>query len=132
MNYLHKRGIVHRNIRTGNILFSELGKLNLKLIDFDVAGTKTIETVMIYGGKGGLHGPYYCAPEIFNNEASDRSDIWSAGVVLYFLLYGCLPFDGAFDDAIDRIKRGRFDLDRAGAAVSHEAKDLIRLMFSVN
>jgi hypothetical protein len=49
-NYLHKRGVVHRNIRTGNVLFSEPGKLDCKLIDFDAAGTKTIEAVRIYGG----------------------------------------------------------------------------------
>lgn len=48
--YLHKKGITHRNIRTGNILFTEEGKLNLKLIDFDVAGTKTMEAVQLYGG----------------------------------------------------------------------------------
>ena len=110
--YLHKKGIVHRNIRTGNILFTEQGKLSLKVIDFDVAGTKTLETVQIYGGKGGLHGPYYCAPEIFDNDYSDRSDIWSTGVVLYFLLFGQLPFDGgSFEDTIVNIKKGKYDLD---------------------
>lgn len=38
--YLHTKGIVHRNIRAGNILLNEVGKLNLKLIDFDFAGVK--------------------------------------------------------------------------------------------
>eukprot|EP00347_Sterkiella_histriomuscorum_P012801 403367176 len=135
--YLNSKGIVHRNIRTGNILFTENGKLNLKLIDFDVAGTKTMETVQIYGGKGGLHGPYYCAPEIFKNEFSDKSDVWSTGVVLYFLLFGKLPFDGwSFEDTIETIKRGIFDLDseknKHGQSLSHEVRDLIRKMFIVD
>jgi len=38
--YLHSKGIVHRNIRPGNILMAEPGSLNLKLIDFDFAGIK--------------------------------------------------------------------------------------------
>ena len=88
--YLHKKGIVHRNIRTGNILFTEEGKLALKLIDFDVAGTKVMEAVKIYGG--GYFGPFYCAPEIFRAEYNEKCDIWSIGVTLYFLLFGNLPF----------------------------------------
>ncbi|MFM7857603.1 MAG: protein kinase domain-containing protein [Flammeovirgaceae bacterium] len=44
VNYLHKRGIIHKNIRAGNILFVERGKLDIKLIDFDAAGTKTEAT----------------------------------------------------------------------------------------
>lgn len=92
LSYLHKKGIIHRNIRTGNILFTEQGKLNLKLIDFDVAGTKTMESTQVYGGAGGLHGPYYCAPEIFENQNNEKCDVWSTGIVLYFLLFGDLPF----------------------------------------
>jgi serine/threonine protein kinase len=45
LGYLHKKGIIHRNIRAGNILLNEKGKLDIKVIDFDVAGTKTIEAV---------------------------------------------------------------------------------------
>lgn len=63
--YLHKKGIVHRNIRPGNVLFTERGKLDIKLIDFDVAGTKTLEAATLLGG--GVLGPHYCAPEIFQN-----------------------------------------------------------------
>jgi serine/threonine protein kinase len=106
VNYLHKKGIVHRNIRSGNILFTERGKADIKLIDFDVAGTKTMEAASIYGG--GLHGPFYCAPEIFKNEYSEKVDLWSIGVVLYFMLVGSLPFDGATnEEVIQNIKRGQ-------------------------
>ncbi|CDW76891.1 protein kinase domain containing protein [Stylonychia lemnae] len=129
--YLHKRGIVHRNIRTGNILFTETGKLHLKVIDFDVAGTKTLEASNVYGGKGGIHGPYYCAPEIFKNEYLDKSDVWSVGIVLYFLLFGDLPFQGAtFEDAIRNIQRGLLDIDGPkniiGQKLSIEVRDLLR------
>lgn len=92
LQYLHKKGIIHRNIRSGNVLFAERGKINVKIIDFDVAGTKTVEASTIFGG--GVHGPFYCAPEVFKNEYSEKVDIWSVGVILYFMLVGSLPFDG--------------------------------------
>ncbi len=98
--YLHSRGIPHRNIRTGNILFSEDKKLNIKLVDFDIAGTKVMEATKMYDAAGG-HGPYYCAPEIFKNETNEKCDVWSVGVTLYFILYGRLPFDSwDFKEAI--------------------------------
>jgi len=92
LQYLHKKGIIHRNIRSGNILFSERGKTNVKIIDFDVAGTKTMEASTIFGGS--VHGPFYCAPEVFTNEYSEKIDVWSVGIILYFMLVGSLPFDG--------------------------------------
>ncbi|MFN9905401.1 MAG: protein kinase domain-containing protein, partial [bacterium] len=96
---------MHRNIRSGNILFAERRKMDIRLIDFDVAGTKTMEAATIYGG--GLHGPFYCAPEIFKNEYSDKVDIWSVGVVLYFILTGSLPFNGYSNESvIAAIKKG--------------------------
>lgn len=105
LQYLHKRGVIHRNIRSGNILFTERGKINVKIIDFDIAGTKTLEATSVYGG--GVHGPFYCAPEIFKNEYSDKIDIWSTGVILYFMLVGSLPFEGnSNEEVIASIKKG--------------------------
>ena len=105
LQYLHKRGVIHRNIRSGNILFTERGKINVKIIDFDIAGTKTLEATSVYGG--GVHGPFYCAPEMFKAEYTDKIDIWSTGVVLYFMLVGALPFDGnSNEEVIANIKKG--------------------------
>ncbi len=54
-----------------------------------------------------MHGPFYCAPEMFKNENSDKIDIWSTGVVLYFMLVGALPFDGnSNEEVIESIKKG--------------------------
>jgi serine/threonine protein kinase len=87
------------------VLFSERGKTDVRLIDFDVAGTKTLEASTIYGG--GVLGPYYCAPEVFRNESSEKVDLWSIGIILYFLLMGSLPFDGdSHEEVIQAIMRG--------------------------
>ena len=131
-NYLHKKGIVHRNIRTGNILFTEYGKLNLKLIDFDVAGTKTLTAIQVYGG--GVHGPHYCAPEVFDNILSDKSDVWSIGICLYFLLLGNLPFvEGSHEDVIKQILKGAYKPDPSiWGKLSEESRDLIGKMLTVD
>ena len=133
VNYLHKKGLVHRNIRSGNILFTERGKADIKLIDFDVAGTKTMEAANIYGG--GLHGPFYCAPEIFKNEYSDKVDLWSVGVVLYFMLVGSLPFDGATnEEVIQNIKRGQivYQNEMIWKSLSTEARNLVESLLQAN
>jgi len=130
---LHKKGIVHRNIRSGNILFTERGKTNIKIIDFDVCGTKTMEAASIYGG--GVHGPFYCAPEVFKNEFSDKVDTWGVGVILYFMLVGSLPFQGySNEEVISAIKKG--DIKHANPQLwqqlSEQARDLVSGLLTVN
>ena len=131
--YLHKKGIIHRNIRAGNILFTERSKVDIKLIDFDVAGTKTLEAVTVYGG--GVNGPYYCAPEVFSNEISDKVDVWSIGIVLYFMLMGSLPFDGdTNEEAIQAILKGQIKHrnDSLWKTLSSEARSLVETLLQQN
>ena len=133
VSYLHKRGIVHRNIRSGNILFAERGKSDIKLIDFDVAGTKTMEALSVNGG--GLHGPFYSAPEVFKNDHNEKVDIWSIGVVLYFLLVGSLPFNGnSNEEVVAAIKKGKIvhQNEMLWNSITTEARDLIESLLNVN
>lgn len=107
--------------------------MNVKIIDFDVAGTKTMEATAIYGG--GVHGPYYCAPEVFKNEYTDKIDIWSVGVILYFMLVGCLPFDGQTnEEVIASIKKGeiKHQNPQLWQHLSTEARDLVQTLLQVN
>jgi calcium-dependent protein kinase len=133
VSYLHKKGIVHRNIRSGNILFAERGKIDIKLIDFDVAGTKTMEALSVNGG--GLHGPYYSAPEVFKNDHNEKVDIWSIGVVLYFMLVGSLPFNGDSNEAVvAAIQKGKMvhPNEMLWKSITSEARDLIEQLLTVN
>ena len=90
--YLHADGIVHRNIRPGNILLANQKSLELKLIDYDFASVKPAGVSYFTPQEGG--NPVYEAPEVLNNSYNEKCDIWSIGVIFYYLLSGELPFMG--------------------------------------
>lgn len=96
----HGRGIIHRDIKAGNVMVMESGLV--KVLDFGLA--KLVESNEGTGGKDDIHLtevgiPYgtatYAAPEQARGEATDaRTDIFSTGVMLYEMLAGTWPFRG--------------------------------------
>ena len=102
VQHAHQKGVVHRDLKPANILVSEIdGKPTPKIIDFGVAkatvGKLTDETMST--GFGAVVGTLeYMAPEQAGTTGEDvdtRADIYSLGVLLYELLTGLRPFDGA-------------------------------------
>ena len=85
---LHKKGVIHRDIKLDNILLDK--NCNPKLIDFGISSIMEANT-KIYDTGG---TPAYLAPEVIKAEGDvgPKSDVWSLGVLLYLLTYGVVPF----------------------------------------
>ena len=77
---------------------------------------------------------YYIAPEVLERNYNELCDIWSLGVILYLMLTGCAPFNGANDGEIHaKIRIGKYSLETlVDAGASDDAIDLITHMLEFN
>jgi serine/threonine protein kinase len=91
LDYIHQRGIVHRDIKSSNVLLDAEGRCYLS--DFGIARTETDATQLTVTG-GVLGTVDYVAPELFEEDrkADARSDLYSLGVLLFEMVTGRLPF----------------------------------------
>ena len=92
VQYMHSKGIVHRDLKPENIVFENNKEdCNLKIIDF---GTCKHFSSNIRSRER-VGSPYYIAPEVISSNYDERCDIWSLGVILYVMISGMPPFNGA-------------------------------------
>ena len=100
LDYAHRQNIVHRDIKPANLLIESSGRV--KLTDFGVARIQ--DSADATRTQGSLVGTLkYMSPEQVQGQTVDsRSDLFSAGIVLYQLLTGTRPFDGANDFEVMR------------------------------
>lgn len=124
-DYLHKRKIIHRDLKLGNLFLSD--DMEIKIGDFGLA------TRIDYDGerKRTLCGtPNYIAPEILGKKGhSYEVDAWSLGCIIYTLLVGKPPFEtSCLKDTYNKIKRNEYFIP--SNRVSSSAKNLIQKLLA--
>lgn len=98
LNYIHKQGVLHRDIKLANILLTKRGKV--KICDFGVSlwmgESKIIKEL--------IGTPIYLAPEIVSGQGYSgfASDLWSLGILSYMMLFFQEPFDSADIDKLNQ------------------------------
>lgn len=128
IEYCHNQGICHRDLNPENILYLKEGSENnnpLKIIDFGLSKFFRLNKLSSKVGSSS-----YISPEVLEQSYTEKCDIWSGGVILYFLLSGKLPFNGRDDSEIfAKIKSFKYCMDdNIWKNISDEAKDLIKHM----
>jgi eukaryotic-like serine/threonine-protein kinase len=100
VDHAHKVGVLHRDLRPGNMLVSDTGML--KVTDF---GTSRFLEIAAHGTTV-IGSPPYMAPEQFYGKAVFASDVYSIGVTMYQMLTGELPYASPAPADIERLVRG--------------------------
>ncbi|MCI0638463.1 MAG: serine/threonine protein kinase [Gemmataceae bacterium] len=107
LRHVHDHGIIHRDIKPPNILRTADGKI--KITDFGIAKVFASAHLTKTGGVVGT-AEFLSPEQAAGKPVSKRSDLYSLGIVLYTLLTGRLPFEGAsFVDLLHKHRYGQFD-----------------------
>ena len=131
INYCHNKNIINRSLTLDNILISEK-KNNFPTVKLSYFGSSIMaERNAIQNQKQFFS--YYNAPEVIKKCYNEKCDIWSCGVIMYFLLSARPPFAGENNDEIeDKILSGKYDtIQPPFDKVSKNCLDLLKKLLDM-
>ena len=132
--YCHERNIVHRDLKPENLLLeSSASDALIKMIDFGISQKFDLSHPLTDPiGTVSPTQPFYIAPEVLTRKYTEKCDIWSCGVLLYFMLSGKQPFYALRqNEVLFKVKEGVFSFtDPEWDSVSDDAKHLITVMLT--
>ena len=138
--YLHEHNIVHRDLKPENLLYrfkpenTEDFAKGLVIADFGLSKIIDSQKMSVLNTTCGTPG--YMAPEVLRHiPYSKPVDMWSVGVLTYFLLVGYTPFDSDHSaEEVTRVINAQYTFEPAEywSGVSEDAKDFIRSLLKVN
>ena len=128
LGHAHREGIIHRDVKPGNVLLDDQNAL-VKLVDFGLA--RGVAEAARHTAAGATVGtPWYMSPEQVSGEQplDPRSDLFSVGVVLFEMLVGTLPFPGQdVGQVLEQIRTGDTpDPCRINPAVPRQLAEIVR------
>lgn len=135
VNYCHLNNIIHRDLKPENILIdAQSGNkefFNIKIIDFgtsDIFRNRSNTKIKKLTEKIG--SSYYIAPEVLKGDYNEKCDLWSCGVIMYILLCGTPPFNGANESEIfQKISTAELEFpDQIFKSISYEAKEMLKFL----
>jgi len=101
MAFAHDEGVIHRDLKPPNLLLDD--DLTLRVADFNLAKRSDRQRALTHTGTR-VGSPNYFAPELVRGEEATRStDVYAAGVTLYEMLTGAVPFVGALGPLAEAI-----------------------------
>ncbi|HWW77840.1 MAG TPA: serine/threonine-protein kinase, partial [Pyrinomonadaceae bacterium] len=105
IDYIHRHGVIHRDIKSNNIKISSQSEV--KLLDFGIAKAQDAQQQHLTQTGSVIGTLQYLAPELIRGGTADAGgDIWALGVLLYEMVTGRMPFDAnTVGDLCDRIGR---------------------------
>lgn len=136
VRYLHSKGIIHRDLKLENFLFSSKATdSELKMIDFGLS--KHFRFGEVHHEAVGT--PYTVAPEVIQGSYDERCDLWAIGVITFLLLSGEPPFGGCGGPEPLLTVRANilecqydFEPDDIWSLVSDKAKDFVKALLMVD
>ncbi len=131
LHYAHRHGVVHRDVKPGNLLRSRDGEV--KLADFGIAKATEQSSITQVGSVLGTAA--YLAPEqARGEEAGPRADLYALGVVTYQLISGRLPYEAASltELALKQQQEEPAMLDTLVAAVTPELAEAVAIALSLD